>query len=278
MKKWLTILVLFLIGCVDPVSLDLPTSEPKLVVFGWVTNEIKPYEVSLSLTNNFSDISDYTSVTGAEVYVLDNLDQRHDFIEQDDTGKYYSDPNDFIGVIGNAYTLHVITAKQEHYVTLSEPLLGVPPLASASISFLNDPDIFEIADDEDNYFATGFVQDEVELSNFYRWKIYVDGKLKNRPTEITLFDDNFSNGNTFRFDASNVLFKKNQLVQIEHYSLTIAAYEFYSSIKRQTENDQLEPRPIPAIIKGNVYNLNDSNELVLGYFGASEVIIYDLQW
>lgn len=278
MKRWLIILSIFFTQCVDPADLDLPTSEPKLVVFGWITNEPRPYEISLTLTNNFSDRSAYPVVTGAEVYVLDRLDQRHDFIEQGATGKYYSDPNSFVGVIGNAYRLYVNTTDGNQYSSSSEALWSVPPLESTEISFLADPDIFEIGDDEDNYFVTGFVDDDGELSNYYRWKVFVGDVLQNRPDELTIFDDNTANGNVFRFDANNVLFKKDQVVRIEHSSLTASAYEYYSLLKRQTQNNQLEPRPLPAMILGNISNTNDSNELVLGYFGASEVQSYDLIW
>ena len=60
-----------------------------------------------------------------------------DFIEGAESGLYFSDPANFVGVIGNAYTLYVNTRDGEEYASLTEPLWDVPSLESASISFFS---------------------------------------------------------------------------------------------------------------------------------------------
>ena len=67
-------------GCVDPIDLDLPSGDPKLIVFGWITDANEPYEISISYSNDFNDPTTYPTISGAVVYVLDNEGRRFDFL------------------------------------------------------------------------------------------------------------------------------------------------------------------------------------------------------
>jgi len=268
---FISVVLTVLSGCIDPILLDLPSGEPKLVVFGWITDASEPYEISISVSNDFNDPTAYQTISGTEVYVLNTNGQRFDFDELENTGKYYSDPTEFVGIAGIAYQLHLNSADGKQYISNFEELRQLPALDSAFINFIVDPELFEVADNQENYFVTGFIDDIVGTANYYRWKVYVNGALRNEPRDLTLFDDQFTDGNIFRFDASNITFLKGDQVRIEHLSMTEMAYDYYKLLKNQTENNQLAPRPLPAIINGNIRNATDPNELVLGYFGTSQV-------
>ena len=101
--------------------------------------------------------------------------------------------------------------------------------------------------------------------------MFVNNELRNSPEELVLFDDQFTNGNSFKYDAGNVLFTQGDEVFFQHMSLSIGAYGYYKNIRDQISNSTLSPRVIPGIIEGNMTNQNDPDELVLGYFGASEI-------
>lgn len=272
LKNHIVLLIVGLIysSCIDPIDLDLDTGESHLVVFGWITNEAVPYEIKLSMSNGYSDQTGYPTLSDAEVFVTDQVGNRHDFIELSGTGKYMSDPMSFVGSPGSVYQLTVLH-DQTRYISTPEEMPELGAVEDAFVNFIADPADFEIDPDDENFFISAFVNDDSTKANFYRWKVYVNDQLRNSPEELVLFDDEFTNGNKFKFDAGNVLFTQSDQAQFQHMSLSKGAFDYYKNIKEQVSNSTLSPRVLPGIVEGNMSNLDDSNELVLGYFGASAV-------
>ncbi|MEP3390644.1 MAG: DUF4249 domain-containing protein [Reichenbachiella sp.] len=273
-------IILCLVGliyssCIDPIDLDLDTGESHLVVYGWITNEVTPYEIKLSESNGYSDQSGYPAVLGAEVYVTDHVGNRYDFNEIPGTGKYQSDPVYFVGSPGSIYQLTVLH-NQERYSSTPEEMPALSAAEDAFVNFIADPADFEIDPEDENFFLSAFVDDDSATANYYRWKVYVNGELRNSPEELVLFDDQFTNGNKFKFDAGNVLFTQSDEAYFQHMSLSKGAFDYYNNLKEQISNSTLSPRVLPGIVEGNMANLDDSDELVLGYFGASEVSIVNV--
>ncbi|WP_422362282.1 DUF4249 domain-containing protein [Reichenbachiella sp.] len=276
MKRISSYIAIFLIvfiysSCIDEIDLDLDTGESHLVVFGWITNEIVPYEIKLSISNGYSDQTGYPAVSGAEVFVTDQEGDRYDFVEIPGTGKYQSDPTNFVGSPGSVYQLTVLH-NQNIYTSSPEEMPELSVAEDAFVNFIADPADFEIDPEDENFFISAFINDDSTTSNFYRWKVYVNDQLRNSPEELVLFDDQFTNGNKFKFDAGNVLFTQADDAHFQHMSLSKEAFDYYKNIKEQVSNSTLSPRVLPGIVEGNMINVNDPNELVLGYFGASEVL------
>lgn len=270
-------IVLFLLfgcvsyACIDPVNLNLEAEKSHLVVFGWVTDEPIAYEVKLSKSNGFSDKTEYQAVPNAEVFVTDQLSNRYDFAEVASTGRYLSDPSNFVGIPEYTYQLTIIH-EGNTYQSSREQMPKLPPVEDASISFISDPLRFEIKPNDNNFFISAFIDDDPGVDNYYRWKVFVNGRLRNSPEELILFNDRFTNGNRFKFDAGNVLFTQSDNPHFQHRSLSQKAYEYYVDMKEQTSNSTLSPRIQPGIIRGNIMLQNNPDELVLGYFGASQVV------
>lgn len=269
------LVMLIITSCIDQIDLNLDSGASNLVVFGWITNEAVPYEIKLSLSNGYSDQSGYPAVSGAEVFVTDQEGNRFDFLEIEETGKYLSNPTVFRGTPGSEYQLTVLYNQNQYQSTTEQmPVLGLAE--DAFVNFISDPVEFEIDPDDENFFISAFVDDDPSTSNYYRWKIYVNGQLRNSPEELVLFDDQFTNGNKFKFDAGNVLFTESDEAYFEHMSLSIGAYDYYKNLRDQISNSTLSPRVLPGIVEGNMTNLDDPDELVLGYFGASEISIVNV--
>ena len=60
-------------------------------------------------------------------------------------------------------------------------------------------------------------------------------------------------------------------IDIGQHSLTGEAYKFAERFKEQQTRTGTTLDPLPASIKGNVFNAADSNDFALGYFSASSV-------
>jgi hypothetical protein len=60
-------------------------------------------------------------------------------------------------------------------------------------------------------------------------------------------------------------------VLVKQYGLSEESYNYWKELKNVTENLGTLFDPQPSIVKGNVYNINNDEELVLGYFDATTV-------
>ncbi len=89
------------------------------------------------------------------------------------------------------------------------------------------------------------------------------------PDSISLFDDKFSNGkNISNIEVAKIPLytKENMVVEIQQYSLTPSAYDYYKVLKDIVDNSSGFNAPPPAALVGNMFNVNDSDEFVFGRF------------
>ncbi|WP_206073573.1 DUF4249 domain-containing protein [Maribacter sp. 4G9] len=92
------------------------------------------------------------------------------------------------------------------------------------------------------------------------------------PESVNIFDDTFSNGKTvtgLEVGSLPLYTKENMVVEVQQFSLTPAAYKYYKVLKDIVDNASGFNAPPPAALIGNLYNVNDSEEFVLGRFTAA---------
>lgn len=87
--------------------------------------------------------------------------------------------------------------------------------------------------------------------------------------KIEVFSDEFTNGvsgNRLRV-ADVLLYTKNDiLVEMQQYALTAEGYRYFRILKDIVDNNGNFNAPPPAALLGNMVNVDDSNEFVLGRF------------
>lgn len=92
------------------------------------------------------------------------------------------------------------------------------------------------------------------------------------PERISIFDDGFSNGKrTSNLPVANIPLytKENVVVEIQQFTLTPAAYDYYKILKDIVDNNSGFNAPPPAALIGNMTNVNDSEDFVFGRFTAA---------
>lgn len=265
--------LVLLLGCEAPIDLELPEGQPRMVISGWVTTDQRAYTVSVTRTVGFNDNTTNPGISRAEVYVLDRSSSRYDFIESTDLGIYRSNPNEFTGIAGEAYQLHVKLPDGSEYISDREILQPVPSLDTVFFDTSFDPTLPITDPDAKVYFVKGSIADIPNVKNFYRWKMYINDTLKDKPEELVIFDDKFTDGNTFEAKVTDILLKNGDQLKLEQWSLTEGAFDFYSLLVSQISSDQIGPSTPPSAVTGNMRNINDPDDIVLGYFGASEVVV-----
>ncbi|KQC30036.1 hypothetical protein AAY42_09220 [Flagellimonas eckloniae] len=114
---------------------------------------------------------------------------------------------------------------------------------------------------------------EVELVHPYQtyycendcWRIRYNQNIK-------IFSDKFTNGSTIeRLPVADVLLytKKDILVEVQQFSLSASAYEYYETLKDLINDNGGFNSPPSAALIGNIINPNDRDEFVLGRFTAA---------
>ncbi len=262
MKKliYITILSFFINSCEDVVNIDVPTSEPKLVIdasINWFKGTGgNQQEIKLTLSAPFFD-NEIPPANGAEIFITDTHNNTFQFIEEGISGVYKN--NTFIPEIGGAYNLN-ITYNNENY-TATETLKSV-----SSIEFI----------EQEN--DGGFSGDEIEIKAYYndpgnQDNYYFFEFLNDIPTIPTLevYNDEFTDGNQiFAFYSEEDLSSDNELI-IRNYGVSERFYEFMFILLLQNSQEGGGPfETQPATVRGNCINQTNPNNYPLGYFRLSE--------
>lgn len=95
-------------------------------------------------------------------------------------------------------------------------------------------------------------------------------------TDIDVFSDVYTNGQVqigHKVASVPIYQTDPALIVVEQLSLSPAAYRYYKLFADQVQNTGTLADSPPAPISGNVKNLNDPAENVVGYFAASSVAV-----
>ncbi|GAB3549045.1 DUF4249 domain-containing protein [Spirosoma fluminis] len=91
---------------------------------------------------------------------------------------------------------------------------------------------------------------------------------------LNVFDDQLANGgavNGRQVAQVPLLTRQPALLEVRQVALTASAYQFYKLLQQQTENTGGLADAPPTAIVGNVTNLADAREAVVGHFTASSI-------
>lgn len=91
---------------------------------------------------------------------------------------------------------------------------------------------------------------------------------------MNLFDDTFTNGGQILHrSAARIPFYQRRacLVEVRQLSMTKDAYDYYQLFQQQIANNGGIADTPPTALRGNVQNVADRKEIVIGYFSVSDV-------
>ena len=99
------------------------------------------------------------------------------------------------------------------------------------------------------------------------------------PTTVNILSDEFSNGKTISdLPIGDLLLytKENMVVEVQQFSLTPSAYEYYKVLKDIVDNSSGLNAPPPAALIGNLFNPQDDEDIILGRFTAAATSVASL--
>ncbi len=259
---------ILIIGCDSLQDIELPQSQNLIVVEGMLTDQSGPHLVSISRSVSFNEGNTGNPIINANVQIVGSNGNMIELFELQE-GKYYT--HDTVrGKVNEFYQLRFSLEDGTQYISSFEQLKPVPVLDSL-IFETDGPVLFEGQNQMQEYFPIVFATEPATNADYYRWKIYRNGELFNEPEDFLLLTDRFINGNEFRNELKDYTFFESDTATVELQSLTAEAYEYFRLFVRQTTDLGTPAGTAPIILRGNIQNSNDNDEVVLGYFNTSSV-------
>jgi hypothetical protein len=304
-------LVVFFASCIDEFDPELTGGKERLVVESQITTKLQYQFVYLTFDAPFnsSQTNFKNLVRRAKVKVVDSDGNEYLFIDDPvpstvvntPEGFNYRSVEPFKVELGKSYQLFVETIDGRNVVSTLEAAVPVPKITKVNIAFQELP-IF--SDLKGQFQISVDVNDPAESKNFYKWDWYhvkqinfcrewyifgsggsvtqafVDPCCEPCYQKETCVDclelgnDRLINGRQIRNKfIANVPYNNttNYYMVINQYSLSENAYRFWTAVKEQSKNSGGLFDATPKSIKGNLKDLNNESEEVLGYFTVSDV-------
>ncbi len=276
MKKLpITVLTFFvaLISCESVVNIDLPKSQPLLVVGGGIFHNVNggpaTQQITLTTTQQFFDQGDAPEVTDATVSVSDG--QNDIAFEHKGSGVY--EAGNFVSEEGKTYTLNI--AYRGDRFEASETLPVGVPIEKIYTEFDDGDNIFD--SQGPGYAVKLDIIDPADVENFYLWKLHINGEYIVEPDPSNKLSairtDELFNGQPLKGLKAHedFLSQPGDKVRAEQYSITSGLYRYYLAFFTLTGGGSLLGDPPPSGLKGNVLNLTDQDGDAAGYFQVSAV-------
>jgi hypothetical protein len=307
-----SLIILFAISlfssCIEPYSPKLNGYESLLVIDGLITDENSACTVRLSRTFQEQNSSP-VMVSDATLSLRDDIGNIS-YLKNSGDGVYKTDINEFKGIVGRTYVLHILTKENEEYE--SDPCLmqSVPFIDSIYIA----KDQILVNNQAESEDGVSIYLDSKGADNnlFYRWtyeetwkfrvpnpKLYDYKKVPDKPygplikpvsdikeycwkniksDEILIRSINEGQSKKIGKQPINfIATEKSDRLLIEYsilvkqYSISKKEYDFWNNLKEVNEAGGDIFARQPFAVISNIHSTKDPNERVLGFFQVSAV-------
>ncbi len=288
--------LIFLTSCISEFYPPSIGYENLLVVEAFLSDDDKPFEVSLSRTTTI-DTSAIIPESGAEVQLLSEQGESYSLYEAG-SGKYFS--NMAINPIsGVGYQLYIRTRNGNQYESDVVTMRETPKIDSVTFQFeekseagLKGVQIY--VNTHDPYNSTWYYRWEWEETwefyteyesthiydngmilrredNIYRcWKESESSSIK-ISTSTNLTEDVINKYPLLYVSTETDRLISKYSVNVKQYALSEESYNYWLELEKVTESLGTLFDPQPSTVYSNIKNVNDDSEVVLGYFDASSV-------
>lgn len=291
-------------GCIEPYQPDIEESDKILVIEGNITDLPGIQTITISRSASYAHPR-FQPVSGCVVRVEDENGEGITYLEAEE-GIYQSQPDQDFLAVGKAYKLLVFTPGGETYESDYDPLLACASIEELSYQVekveTSNPvfdyygirfyaDVKGNPGDSRNYLWT--FEETWEYLAYYNIQYIWDGYVLEDYTpqlygyKICYMTDRIEEMQV----GSSILLEKNEIHQqplyfvsnktprlqeqyclrVFQHSLSHGAFLYWDKMKAQTGDTGGLFETQPSSSRGNIYNVNDPDEKVLGYFFASQV-------
>lgn len=303
--NWILLSVVFFFysGCIQEADVPIGENQRILVVEGGVSTVPKSHLISIARTANYAGILDGGEVikeTGATVVVRDSEGNSIFFEEGEVEGNYYSPP-EFAAEIGKSYTLLIQTSDGEVFNSIPQTVEATPAIDALVPVFVTKTDPVTQFDVYGLEVYSSFKDSEER--DYYLWStrgvysisarpdLHTDALgnptpkdccatcwvSENRISEFRTVNDELFNGDQRNeivafIEDDGHRFDSKYYLKVEQSKIPSEAYEFYKILNQLAEIDGDIFDPPPVTSRGNIINIDDPDQNIIGYFYALDVI------
>jgi len=290
-------LILIFTNCIEEFNPTAQEYENLLVVEAFLSNNDEPFEVRLSRSVPI-DTSVLIPESGATIRLIEEFGETYNLVEVGYNGIYVY-PGNINVEIGKSYQIHLFTQDGKQYESSPVTMRATPEIDSVSFVYEEKPSAdlkgvqiyLNTHDDENNTWYYRWEWDET-------WEFYTpyrsDHVFENG--QIFIREDNInrcwksSNSTSIEISTSKKLSQDiisefpllyvstesdrlgdKYSLNVKQYALSEESYNYWIELQKITESLGSLFDPQPSIVYGNIHNVNDDTEVVLGYFDASSV-------
>lgn len=308
MKRFYYIIIFaVLMSCQEEVSFE-SGNRPLLIVDGFITDAPRTHTVRLATSGEFESkfnggLED--PVVNASVSIESRTEETIQLFES--RPGFYDTPIGYQATVGETYVLCITTQEDKYYQSQPQKLKSSGSMGNVyyevtTEEVLNPANII-VPERRINFYSNFSFPEE---NTFYKWEWdgmyvlkttyfgnhgYPDIKCKESPLDVAgivefCYVEENPDGGFIRILDSNlstsmdnekflILSKKvdynwkmRYSMRLFQLSMTEAAYDFWEDVQEQKERSGSIFDPAPSKVTGNVYNVSNGEEDVLGYFGV----------
>lgn len=282
------LLAMLLAGCVDPIDLGTnPDIRGQLVVEGWV-NDVDSIHVIKLRTSTANGVGSNTLGVGAQVRITAE-DGETALLQEVFPGSYETLPGELMGRAGASYQLQVILANEQQYVsdlvTLPEPVhmsnttdefiesRGTTDNGTPFVNYSHNI-ITELENTETQHFVRlqtiGWARSRVDYDLIPAGPLECWALRNPIDRDVVLTSNVGIAGASYSSPVVNIPadFRADYIVEIFADAMSLEAFAYWEQARVQLARGGGVFDPPFAPVVGNIRNVNDPNEIVLGYFHA----------
>ena len=290
-------------GCVEPYTPEIKESQDLLIVEGLLTDQPGYQYVYISRTSPFNDPRQYP-VSDCQVRVVDESDNSFAFHEKEDgTYELWIDDGELTRDVSYKLIITLPNSAgtyESHWETLGEPCAPIDSLyyklETVQTADPSQPERgiqFYIDVNTDNYKAQNYrwlLTETWEYRSVHYIQYYWDGEELYKMTDPKIYhtcwktdrvtgifasttrlsDEKRIMGFPLNYvsDETNRLMHRYSLL-VQQYTLSDDAYDYWDKMGKQLQESGGLYDTQPVQLNGNIKNINDPEEIVLGYFNVS---------
>lgn len=302
MKKPIIFLIFFSIlcylsACIDEIKLNVDTEQRTLVVDGFVTDNLGDFQLKLSQSSVIGIGNDniLDPESGARVTLLDTDGGSYPYTElEEDAGIYRLEA--FKAERDKFYFIDIVLQNGKHYQSKPSKLRSSSKIDD--ISYTVSENTFRnnvgdlVTEEQITLKIDTDVRDAVQPP-FLRWRVegeYVireGGGVNLNPKRcfvtnnldqnvVSVFDARELSEGTLKNQeiASTILnfrFTEQFCFHISQYSISEEEFDYWNNIKEVIEINGSLFDPPPGTVIGNIRNIEDPNEIAVGYFSVASI-------
>jgi len=302
---YIGIIMLCTVSCIEPFQPEIKERQDMLVINGLISDKPGWHSVEISRATPYNEPG-FIPVSGCVVRVEDNNGRGVTYSEFE-PGIYRAELEESFLAVNNLYKLYVSTEDGKEYQSDYDSLLACPPIDSLyyeiDLPVSDDPNITFLggvqfyvdvrgepgdsrnflwkAEETYKYFSSYLIQYLWENDSLYEFdppsdslsECYKGGPIREIYTASTkyLVTNQLNKYPLYYVSAWGPKLRYEYGLMVSQHSLSNEAYLYWEKIAGLNEGEGGLYEKQPSNTVGNIYNVNDQDEQVLGFFFASQV-------